>query len=302
MQRYYLYSDYLKEKFGKRMYKLSLSISKTCPNRDGSKGVGGCIFCSNGGSGDFAQNVENSILMQIENAKKLVEKKNRGGGYIAYFQSFTSTYLQPEKLLDSLMTAANHKDIEAISVATRADCLDDEIIDILGSVRKKVPVTVEMGLQTMHDSTAKIINRCCELSEYEKALKKLKENGIEVVYHIILGLPFETEEMMLDTVRYVAKSGADGIKIQLLHVLKGTRLFKMYENGEFEVLSKDEYISLIARAVQLLPKEMVIHRLTGDGDKKILVAPMWSANKRDVLNSINRYFNENDIVQGKEYK
>lgn len=302
MQRYYLYSDYLKEKFGKRMYKLSLSISKTCPNRDGSKGVGGCIFCSNGGSGDFAQNVENSILMQIENAKKLVEKKNRGGGYIAYFQSFTSTYIQPEKLLDSLMTAANHKDIEAISVATRADCLDDEIIDILGSVRKKVPVTVEMGLQTMHDSTAKIINRCCELSEYEKALKKLKENGIEVVYHIILGLPFETEEMMLDTVRYVAKSGADGIKIQLLHVLKGTRLFKMYENGEFEVLSKDEYISLIARAVQLLPKEMVIHRLTGDGDKKILVAPMWSANKRDVLNSINRYFNENDIVQGKEYK
>jgi len=302
MQRYYSYSDYLKNRFQKKMYKLSLSIAQTCPNRDGTKGVGGCIFCSGQGSGDFAESIEKSVCEQIESAKKLVEKKNRGGGYIAYFQSFTSTYLQPEKLLDSLVSAANHKDIEAISVATRADCLDDEIIDILGSIRKKVPVTVEMGLQTVHDSTAKIINRCCELSEYEKALKKLKENGIEVVYHIILGLPFETEEMMLDTVRYVAKSGADGIKIQLLHVLKGTRLYEMYKKGEFDVFSKEEYISLLAKAIEILPREMVIHRLTGDGDKKILVAPMWSANKRDVLNSINRYFNENDIVQGKEYK
>ena len=302
MQRYYSYSDYLKNKYGKKMYKLSLSISKTCPNRDGSKGFGGCIFCSEGGSGDFAQNVDKSINEQIENAKRLVEKKNCGGGYIAYFQSFTSTYINPQKLFENLLCAANHSDIEGISIATRADCLDDEIIKILCKVNEKVPVTVEMGLQTIHNTTAKLINRCCDLCEFENALKKLKQKGIETVYHIILGLPFENEEMMLDTVRYVAKSSVDGVKIQLLHVLKGTKLYEMYQNGEFEVLSKDEYISILSKAIELLPKEMVIHRLTGDGDKKTLVAPMWSANKRDVLNSINRYFKENDILQGKELK
>lgn len=298
MQRYYSYNDYLKNKFGKKMYKLSLSISSTCPNRDGSKGIGGCIFCSKGGSGDFAEDVNKSIFEQIEDAKKLVEKKNRGGKYIAYFQSFTSTYTEPQRLYEYLLSAAEHPNIEAISVATRADCLEGEIIEVLKKINLIVPVTVEMGLQTVHDKTAKLINRCCELCEYETALKRLKEADIEVVYHIILGLPFETEEMMLQTVRYVGESGADGVKLQLLHVLKNTRLFEMYEKGEFEVLSKEKYISLVAKAIELLPPKMVICRLTGDGDKKSLVAPLWSGNKKDVLNSINRYFEDNDIVQG----
>ncbi|MBE6788324.1 MAG: TIGR01212 family radical SAM protein [Ruminococcaceae bacterium] len=302
MQRYYSYNDYLKNKFGKKMYKLSLSISSTCPNRDGSKGIGGCIFCSKGGSGDFAEDVNKSIFEQIEDAKKLVEKKNRGGKYIAYFQSFTSTYTEPQRLYEYLLSAAEHPNIEAVSVATRADCLEGEIIEVLKKINLIVPVTVEMGLQTVHDKTAKLINRCCELCEYETALKRLKEADIEVVYHIILGLPFETEEMMLQTVRYVGESGADGVKLQLLHVLKNTRLFEMYEKGEFEVLSKEKYISLVAKAIELLPPKMVICRLTGDGDKKSLVAPLWSGNKKDVLNSINRYFEDNDIVQGKAYK
>jgi len=302
MQRYYSYNDYLKNKFGKKMYKLSLSISSTCPNRDGSKGIGGCIFCSKGGSGDFAEDVNKSIFEQIEDAKKLVEKKNRGGKYIAYFQSFTSTYTEPQRLYEYLLSAAEHPNIEAVSVATRADCLEGEIIEVLKKINLIVPVTVEMGLQTVHDKTAKLINRCCELCEYETALKRLKEADIEVVYHIILGLPFETEEMMLQTVRYVGESGADGVKLQLLQVLKNTRLFEMYEKGEFEVLSKEKYISLVAKAIELLPPKMVICRLTGDGDKKSLVAPLWSGNKKDVLNSINRYFEDNDIVQGKAYK
>ena len=302
MQRYYSYNQYLKNKFGRKMYKLSLSISCICPNRDGSKGVGGCIFCSQGGSGDFAEDINKSVCEQIEAAKKRVEKKNRGGGYVAYFQSFPSTYMPPKKLYEHLLSAAEHPDIEGISVATRADCLGEEIIEVLKKINDLVPLTVEMGLQSIHSKTAELINRKCELSEYENALKRLKNAKIETVYHIILGLPFETEKMMLDTVSYVSKSGVDGVKIQLLHVLKNTRLSEMYQNGEFETLSKEKYIALVAKAIELLPKEMVIHRLTGDGDKKSLVAPLWSGNKKDVLNSINRYFEENDIVQGKALK
>jgi len=299
MQRYYSYNDYLKNKFGKKMYKLSLSISSTCPNRDGSKGIGGCIFCSKGGSGDFAEDVNKSIFEQIEDAKKLVEKKNRGGKYIAYFQSFTSTYTEPQRLYEYLLSAAEHPNIEAVSVATRADCLEGEIIEVLKKINLIVPVTVEMGLQTVHDKTAKLINRCCELCEYETALKRLKEADIEVVYHIILGLPFETEEMMLQTVRYVGESGADGVKLQLLHVLKNTRLFEMYEKGEFEVLSKEKYISLVAKAIELLPPDVVVARLTGDGMADDLLAPEWSKRKVSVINDIDKLLYERNSYQGK---
>lgn len=302
MQRFYSYNSYMRQKFGCKMYKLSLSISNTCPNRDGTKGCGGCIFCSSGGSGDFAAAYSKSISEQIRDAKKLVASKNRGGKYVAYFQSFTSTYVEPEKLRAALNDVLKDEEIAAVSIATRADCLGDEILEVIGEFADKIPVTVEMGLQTIHDKTARLINRCCELSEYETALKRLKAIGVEVVYHVIALLPHESEEDFLQTVRYVGGSGADGIKIQLLHVLKGTKLAQMYQNGEFKTLSKEEYFSLVAKALEILPKEMVIHRLTGDGAKKLLIAPLWSADKKDVLNSLNRYLEENDVVQGKNYK
>ncbi len=302
MQRFYSYNSYMRKKFGCKMYKLSLSISNTCPNRDGKCGSGGCIFCSEGGSGDFAAAFSKSIAQQIEDAKSLVRNKNRGGKFVAYFQSFTSTYIAPEKLRDALNEVIKDEEIAAISIATRADCLGDEILEIIGEFAEKIPVTVEMGLQTVHDKTAMLINRCCALKEYEAALKRLKALGVEVVYHIIAGLPFESDEEFLQTVRYVANSGAHGIKIQLLHVLKATRLAEMYEQGLFETLSKEKYFSLVKSALEILPPDMVIHRLTGDGAKKILIAPLWSADKKDVLNSLNRYLEENDVIQGKSFK
>ncbi len=299
MQRFYSYNQYMREKFGCKMYKLALSISNSCPNRDGTKGAGGCIFCSEGGSGDFAAAYCKCISEQIEDAKRLVSHKNRGGKYIAYFQSFTSTYIAPQKLRNALNEVLKDKEICAVSIATRADCLGDEIMAVLSEFSHKIPLTVEMGLQTIHDKTARLINRCCDLNEYETSLKRLKAHGIEVVYHIIAGLPFETEGEFLETVRYVAHSGADGIKIQLLHILKGTELEKMYARGEFEALCRDEYFALVAKALEILPPDMVIHRLTGDGAKKLLVAPLWSADKKDVLNSLNRYLEENNVIQGK---
>ena len=302
MRRFYSYNSYMRKKFGCKMYKLSLSISNSCPNRDGKCGSGGCIFCSEGGSGDFAAAFSKSIAQQIEDAKSLVRNKNRGGKYVAYFQSFTSTYIAPEKLRNVLNEVIKDEEIAAVSIATRADCLGDEILEVIGEFAEKIPVTVEMGLQTVHDKTALLINRCCALKEYETALKRLRALGVEVVYHIIAGLPLESEKEFLETVRYVAESGANGIKIQLLHVLKGTRLAQMYERGLFETLSKEKYFSLVKSALEILPPDMVIHRLTGDGAKKILIAPLWSADKKDVLNSLNRYLEENDVIQGRYFK
>ena len=301
MQRYYSYNNYLKDKFGCKMYKLSLSISNTCPNRDGTKGVGGCIFCSGEGSGDFAASFSKSIDEQIIEAKKRVENKNRGGNYVAYFQSYTSTYISPQKLKDALYALLNHSEIKAVSIATRADCLGDEILKVLEDFSKIMPLTVELGLQTVNQKTARLINRCCELCEFEAAVKKLAKRGIETVYHIIAGLPFESEEDFLKTVEYVSHSGVSGVKIQLLHILKATALEKMFEKGEFNALSMDEYFSLVSKALTLLPPQMVIHRLTGDGNKKLLVEPKWSGDKKRVLNALNRYLEQNDVVQGAGY-
>ncbi|MEE1279821.1 MAG: TIGR01212 family radical SAM protein [Oscillospiraceae bacterium] len=300
--RYYSYNEYLKNKFGTKLYKLSLSISGSCPNRDGNRGVGGCIFCSAGGSGDFAAEIGKSLELQIQEAKERISKKYKGSKYTAYFQSFTSTYIAPQKLKEHLNCTIKMPDIAAVSVATRADCLGDEILDVLCECAKNKPLTVELGLQTVHDSTAHLINRCCELYEYENAIKKLKAIGAEVVLHIILGLPFETPEMMLQTVSFAAQSGADGVKLQLLYVLRGTRLCEMYNNGEFQTLEPEEYYELVGKALELLPPDMVICRLTGDGAKRDLVSPLWSADKKRVLNDLNRYLEENDIIQGRKYQ
>lgn len=291
---YLSFNKYLKDKFGQKVYKISLDGGFTCPNRDGKTGTKGCIFCSKGGSGDFAENRDMSITEQIESGKKKVEKKIKSGKYIAYFQAFTNTYAPVETLRQKYEEAINHPDIVALSIATRPDCLGDDVLRLLDEMNKIKPVFVELGLQTIHQKSAKYIRRGYDLSVYDKAVRDLKKIGVNVVVHVILGLPNESENDMLETVKYVCESGANGIKLQLLHVIDGTDLAKDYEKGLFKTLEFDEYVNLIVKCVKIIPKDIVIHRLTGDGAKKDLVAPLWSADKKRVLNAINKALREAD--------
>ena len=289
---YLSFNKYLKDKFGQKVYKISLDGGFTCPNRDGKIDTRGCIFCSKGGSGDFAQNRNLSITEQIESGKKIVEKKIKSGKYIAYFQAFTNTYAPVEILRAKYSEAINHPDIVALSIATRPDCLGDDVIELLDEMNKIKPVFVELGLQTIHSDSAKYIRRGYSLEVYNEAVKKLKNIGVNIVVHIILGLPNESEEDMLESVKYVCQSQIDGIKLQLLHIIAGTDLAKDYEKGLFKTLEFDEYVELIAKCVAIIPKNIVIHRLTGDGAKKDLIAPLWSADKKRVLNAINKALRE----------
>ena len=289
---YLSFNKYLKDKFGQKVYKISLDGGFTCPNRDGKTGTRGCIFCSKGGSGDFAESREMSITEQIENGKKKVEKKIKSGKYIAYFQAFTNTYAPVEMLRQKYEEAINHPDIVALSIATRPDCLGDDVLRLLDEMNKIKPVFVELGLQTIHQKSAKYIRRGYDLSVYDKAVRDLKKIGVNVVVHVILGLPNESENDMLETVKYVCESGANGIKLQLLHVIDGTDLAKDYKKGLFKTLEFDEYVNLIVKCVKIIPKDIVIHRLTGDGAKKDLIAPLWSADKKRDLNAINKALRE----------
>lgn len=289
---YLSFNKYLKDKFGQKVYKISLDGGFTCPNRDGKIDTRGCIFCSKGGSGDFSQNRDLSITEQIESGKKIVEKKIKSGKYIAYFQAFTNTYAPVEILRAKYSEAINHPDIVALSIATRPDCLGDDVIELLDEMNKIKPVFVELGLQTIHSDSAKYIRRGYSLEVYNEAVKKLKNIGVNIVVHIILGLPNESEEDMLESVKYVCQSQIDGIKLQLLHIIAGTDLAKDYEKGLFKTLEFDEYVELIAKCVAIIPKNIVIHRLTGDGAKKDLIAPLWSADKKKVLNAINKALRE----------
>lgn len=289
---YLSFNKYLKDKFGQKVYKISLDGGFTCPNRDGKAGTRGCIFCSKGGSGDFAESREMSITEQIESGKKKVEKKIKSGKYIAYFQAFTNTYAPVEILRQKYEEAINHHDIVALSIATRPDCLGDDVLRLLDEMNKIKPVFVELGLQTIHQKSAKYIRRGYDLSVYDKAVRDLKKIGVNVVVHVILGLPNESENDMLETVKYVCESGANGIKLQLLHVIDGTDLAKDYEKGLFKTLEFDEYVNLIVKCVKIIPKDIVIHRLTGDGAKKDLIAPLWLADKKRVLNAINKALRE----------
>lgn len=289
---YLSFNKYLKDKFGQKIYKISLDGGFTCPNRDGKAGTRGCIFCSKGGSGDFAESKEMSITEQIESGKKKVEKKIKSGKYIAYFQAFTNTYAPVEILRQKYEEAINHPDIVALSIATRPDCLGDDVLRLLDEMNKIKPVFVELGLQTIHQKSAKYIRRGYDLSVYDKAVRDLKKIDVNVVVHVILGLPNESENDMLETVKYVCESGANGIKLQLLHVIDGTDLAKDYEKGLFKTLEFDEYVNLIVKCVKIIPKDIVIHRLTGDGAKKDLIAPLWSADKKRVLNAINKALRE----------
>ena len=283
-----LLNDYLREKFGCKVYKLALNGGFTCPNRDGTLDMRGCIFCSAGGSGEFAESPNLSITEQIEEGKKRVEKKIKDGKYIAYFQAYTNTYGPVEKLRKLFTEAINHPDIVVLSIGTRPDCLPEDVLNLLGELNQIKPVWVELGLQTIHKKSADYIRRGYELPVYDRAVKELRKRNIEVITHVIIGLPGETTKDMEDTVRYVCSSGATGIKLQLLHILRNTDLAKEYESGKIAVLSEDEYIEILKRLTDIIPDNVIIHRLTGDGDKKILIAPMWSANKRHVINRINK--------------
>lgn len=286
--KYYSLNNYLRDTFGDKVYKISLNAGFTCPNRDGTIDTRGCIFCSRGGSGDFAQSPDLSITQQIEKGKALVKNKIKSGKYIAYFQAYTNTYA-PVDVLESVFTEAiEHKDITALSIATRPDCLGTEVIKLLERLNKIKPVFVELGLQTIHEKSAKYIRRGYDLSVYDEAVRKLRAIGVNVVTHIILGLPNETKEDMLRSVKYACDSGTNGIKLQLLHILKGTDLADEYYRGNVKVLELCEYIDILKACIEIIPPNVVIHRLTGDGAKKDLIAPLWSADKKRVLNEINK--------------
>ena len=289
--KYTTLNNYLKERFGEKVYKIALNGGFTCPNRDGKIGTRGCIFCSKGGSGDFAESPDLTITEQIENGKKRLEKKIKNGKYIAYFQAFTNTYAPVEKLRAIYTEAIIHPDIVALSIGTRPDCLGDEVLALLDELNKIKPIFVELGLQTINEDTARYIRRGYTLEVYDKAVADLHKIGINVVTHIILGLPGESKNDMLKSVEYACKV-TDGIKLQLLHILKGTGLAKDYEQGKFEVLTLEQYTEIIKECVQIIPENVVIHRLTGDGAKKDLIAPLWSADKKTVLNTINRALKE----------
>ena len=289
--KYTTLNSYLKEKFGCKVYKISLDCGFTCPNRDGTLGYGGCIFCSKGGSGDFAESRTLGVTEKIESGKEKVKNKIKSGKYIAYFQAFTNTYADVNTLEKIFSEAINHPDIVALSIATRPDCLEQEKVELLSRLNKIKPIFVELGLQTINEKTAKYIRRGYTLDVYDDAVERLHEQGINVVTHIIIGLPYETKEDMLSSVKYVCKV-TDGIKLQLLHILKGTDLAKDYFEHKFEVLSLEEYTDIIAECVKIIPENVVIHRLTGDGAKKDLIAPLWSADKKKVLNTINKRLSE----------
>ena len=283
-----LLNEYLRETFGCKVYKIALSGGFTCPNRDGKLGTGGCIFCSAGGSGEFAEDPKKSITAQIEDGKKRVSDKIKAGKYIAYFQSFTGTYA-PVNVLRRLFTEAiTPPDIAVLSIATRPDCLPPEVLDLLSELNGIKPVWIELGLQTIHEKTAGYIRRGYETYVYDRAVQELHERGIKVITHVILGLPGETKEDMKETVKHVCGIGSDGIKLQLLHVLKGTDLEKEYIEGKFNVLSEDEYISILKEIVPIIPDTCVIHRLTGDGDKRLLVAPLWSGDKKHIIKRVRK--------------
>ncbi len=291
---YYSLNQYLRDTFGQKVYKIAIDGGFTCPNRDGTLDTRGCIFCSGVGSGEFAQDRMESIALQITKAKERVAGKIKEGKYIAYFQAFTNTYAPVSRLRQLYEEAMAQEDVVALSIATRPDCLSTEIIELLVECNRKMPVWVELGLQTIHEDTAQYIRRGYALSVFDDAVKRLQEAGISVIVHVILGLPGESREDMLETVDYVGKSGIDGIKLQLLHVIQGTDLEKEYKQGKFQVLELEEYVQLVADCIALLPKDMVIHRMTGDGDKRTLVAPMWSADKKKVLNRLNQVIRERE--------
>ena len=282
-------SQHYRETFGCKVYKLSIDAGFTCPNRDGTVGTGGCSFCSGEGSGDFAEKSCANVAEQLEKAKARVAFKNKNGKYIAYFQSFTNTYAPVQKLETLYRQAMAPEYIVGLAIGTRPDCLPKETVALLEKLNKIKPITVELGLQTIHNTTAEGFRRGYKTEVYFDAVRRLKAAGIEVVTHIILGLPEETPEMMEETTKAVISAGTDGVKFHLLHVLRGTDLEKDYREGKFQCLSMEAYAAILKRCLSHVPQSVTVHRITGDGAKKDLVAPMWSADKKAVLAYLSAY-------------
>lgn len=293
--RFYSLNDYFKEHYNEKIYKVSLDGGMTCPNRDGKIGYGGCIFCSEAGSGDFAGDRRKSITEQIEEQLKLIEKKFPEGKVMAYFQNFTNTYAPVEYLKEIYEEALSHPRVMGLAIGTRPDCIPEDVLKLLSELNKKTFLWVELGLQTVNENTADFINRGYPLKVYIDTAKKLNEKNIKFVTHLIVGLPGDSRKDIIEAAKLVDRCGSWGLKVHLLHILKGTRLEKYYNETNFKVYEKEEYVALIADILEIVNSKMVIHRLTGDGKKEDLVAPLWSLNKRDVLNRIQMELKNREI-------
>lgn len=297
MGRYYSLNEYLKDQFGEKVYKLALDIGCTCPNRDGTLDTRGCVFCHNGSSHFVGKGKD--INEEIEDAKAKVKSKIKTNKYIAYFQSYTNTYGDISYLEKCFLTAINRDDIVALSIGTRPDCLSAEMLEILENLNKIKPVWIELGLQTSNESSAEYIRRCYKNDVYENAVKELKKRNINVITHIIIGLPDETKEDIINSVDFAVKCGTDGLKLHLLHILKDTDLYEDYKKGLVKPLSIEEYMDILFDCIERIPENIVIHRITGDAPKKYLVEPLWSSDKKKVLNTINNEMVKRNIIQGK---
>lgn len=300
--RYNNANSFFRQKFGQKIIKISLDGGFTCPNRDGTLSYGGCIFCSQKGSGDFAGDRTFDIKTQFEINKQKMNKKWQDGKYIAYFQAFTNTYAPLDYLKKLFLSAYEIKDVVAIFIATRPDCLTEETIEFLADLNKKIYVCIELGFQTSKPQTVKLINRCYENKVFDDCVKMLNKYNIDVIVHTILGLPYETKEDMLNTIKYVSNQNIQGIKLQLLHIIQNTPLHNLYIKSPFHILTLDEYVNIVCDCIEILPPQIVIHRITGDGDKNTLVHPQWSLNKKVVLNSINKELKNRNSYQGKFFK
>lgn len=296
--RYNSANSFFREKFGDKVIKVALDGGFTCPNRDGTLSYGGCIFCSEKGSGDFAGDRALDIEKQFEVSRQKMNKKWKEGKYIAYFQAFTNTYAPLEYLQKIFTRASNLPDVVGIFIATRPDCITEDIAKFLGELNKKIYVCIELGFQTSKEESIKLINRCYENEVFEDCIGMLNKYNIDIIVHTILGLPYESKQDMLNTVKYVSKFNISGIKLQLLHIIKDTALHKLYIRKPFKILTLEEYVDIVVSCIENLPPNIVIHRITGDGDKNTLVEPKWSLNKKVVLNSINKELNIRDTYQG----
>ena len=299
-KRYHTLNHFLREKFGEKVFKISLDAGFTCPNRDGRVSTGGCIFCSPRGSGDFAGTSQN-IVEQFHEVRGMMNKKWKSGRYIAYFQAYTNTYAEADVLREKYYSVLNLEDVAGIAIATRPDCLPADVLDLLAEISSRTYLWVELGLQTMHERTARLINRGYGLDTYIASVKELKKRNIEVVTHQILGLPGENKRDMIQTVDFISNTGTQGIKLHLLHLLKDTRLAEMYRQGEFQLMSMEDYIEVVVDCIERIPENMVIHRITGDGPRDALIAPKWSLKKFEVINAIEHLMMDKDTWQGKKY-
>lgn len=299
-KRYHSLNYHLRKTYGEKLYKISLDGGMTCPNRDGTLGTRGCIFCSKGGSGDFAASKTLSITEQIETGKQQAARKYTGNSYISYFQAYTNTYAPAAYLRQIFTEAIQNPNIRILSIATRPDCLGPDVISLLKELAAIKPIWVELGLQTIHEDTARFIRRGYDLPVFERAIHDLRNAGITVIVHTILGLPGESRKQMLQTVNYLNTQDIQGIKFQLLHILKDTDLADYYERHPFPLLDMEAYFSILAEQLTHLRPDIVVHRLTGDGPKQLLIAPLWTGNKRQVLNQMQAYFKRHDIWQGKD--